>query len=249
MASMIEHGVRASPPRTLGSIGEAGAIHSRHNSSEQSQKPMGSVPENQWQVIADVVKQLSQVASNLSGASQGTFNVSSNTPQPTVQTPDWSKINLVLKSDIKEPPYFRGDSTDQCTVTEWQEMMQAYLIKKSCSVPEQGREILDRLMGRAKDIARIGIRNNPLINISRDPDAIYSMLRQHFGEAISSTTPLADFYSTLPRQSETSMDYWIRLNKAVDLANDCLLRQGKRVEDPSHEVTMMFVKHCPDPAL
>lgn len=176
LASMVEHGVRASPLRTLGSIGEAGAIHSRHNSSEQSQKPMGSVPENQWQVIADVVKQLRQVASSLSGASQGTFNVSSNTPQPTVQTPDWSKINLVLKSDIKEPPYFRGDSTDRCTVTEWQEMMQAYLIKKGCSVPEQGREILDRLMGRAKDIARIGIRNNPLINISRDPDAIYSML-------------------------------------------------------------------------
>lgn len=45
------------------------------------------------------------------------------------------------------------------------------------------------------------------------------------------------------------MDYWIRLNKAVDVADECLRRQGRNIEDPSHEVTMMLVKHCPDPAL
>lgn len=104
-------------------------------------------------------------------------------------------------------------------------------------------------MGCAKDIVRTAIRNSPLVNISRDPDVIYTILRQHFGEPISSATPLADFYSTLPKPSESSFDYWIRLNKAVDLANECLQRQGKHVEDPSHEATMMFVKHCPDAAL
>ncbi len=108
---------------------------------------------------------------------------------------------------------------------------------------------MDRLLGRAKDIVRIGIRNSPLVNISRDPDVIYDILRQHFGESISTTTPLADFYSTLPRQLESSLDYWIRLNKTIDLANECLQRQGKRVEDPGHEAAMMFVKHCPEPAL
>lgn len=51
------------------------------------------------------------------------------------------------------------------------------------------------------------------------------------------------------RRSESGLDYWIRLNKAVDLANECLKRQGKRVEDPGHEVTMMFVRHCPEPTL
>jgi hypothetical protein len=83
----------------------------------------------------------------------------------------------------------------------------------------------------------------------RDPEAIYNILRQHFGEAISSTIPLGYFYETLPRQTESCLDYWVRLNKAIDLANECLQRQGKRVDDPGHEVTMMFVKHCPDPAL
>ncbi|KAF4097450.1 hypothetical protein G5714_021458 [Onychostoma macrolepis] len=45
------------------------------------------------------------------------------------------------------------------------------------------------------------------------------------------------------------MDYWIRLNKAVDVAEECLKRQGRNLEGPSKDVTMMFVKHCPDPAL
>ena len=61
--------------------------------------------------------------------------------------------------------------------------------------------------------------------------------------------PLADFYSKLPLAGESSMDYWICLNKAVDAADECLRRQGRNIEDPSHEVTMMLVKHCPDPAL
>lgn len=31
--------------------------------------------------------------------------------------------------------------------------------------------------------------------------------------------------------------------------NACLKRQGRNLKDLSKEVTMMFVKHCPDPAL
>ncbi len=61
--------------------------------------------------------------------------------------------------------------------------------------------------------------------------------------------PLADFYNTLPLAGENPMDYWIRLNKAVDVADECLKRQGRYIETPAHEVTMMFVKHCPDSAL
>ncbi|CAL1603727.1 unnamed protein product [Knipowitschia caucasica] len=45
------------------------------------------------------------------------------------------------------------------------------------------------------------------------------------------------------------MEYWIRLNKTVDVASECLRRQGRSIEDPAHEVTMMFVKHCPDQSL
>ena len=90
--------------------------------------------------------------------------------------PDWSKVNFVMKSDMCEPPTFRGDGTEICTVYEWQEMMKTYLVKKGYKMPEQGHEIMERLMGRAKNLVKIGIRSNPLVNISRDPEVIFSIL-------------------------------------------------------------------------
>lgn len=41
------------------------------------------------------------------------------------------------------------------------------------------------------------------------------------------------------------MDYWIHLNKSIDAADECLRRQRRLVEDPSAEVVMMFINHCP----
>lgn len=131
----------------------------------------------------------------------------------------WSNLNLVLRhQDIKEPPTIRGDKTDRCTIGEWEELMQTYLNRKGFSVSEQGHEILDRLMGRAKDVVRTCIRNNPLINMSRDP---------HFGDAVSSTTPLRDFYETLSRRSKSGLDYWIRLYKALTLLTSAY-RDGEK---------------------
>ncbi|KAK0131382.1 hypothetical protein N1851_033925 [Merluccius polli] len=61
--------------------------------------------------------------------------------------------------------------------------------------------------------------------------------------------PLADFYDTKPFPTESAVDYWIRLNKAVDTAAERLKRQGKTLDNPSGEVAVMFVTHCPDPQL
>lgn len=203
--------------------------------------------------MIEVIKQMGQelrdsIISGLSASNLDHSKVNTDTAAAS-SVPDWAKVNLIMKSDVREPPIFRGDVTDKCNVYEWQEMMQTYLSKKGYKTSEQGREMLDRLMGRAKDLVKIGIRNNPLVNISRDPEVIYSILKQHFGEAISSTTPLADFYATLPDQGESSLDYWVRLNKAADLANECLQRQGRQMEDVGHEVAMMFVKYCPNSEL
>lgn len=243
LADLIAQSARASPVQTQ--LGDR---------SWSGQNPAGGDPLNQLHGITDLIKQLgseigSQISASLSQAGQAGANVNSNTLPNTAQNPDWSKMNLTLKSDIKEPPYFRGDSSDRFTLTEWQEMMQTYLTRTGCSLSEQGNEIMARLMGRARDVVKICTRNNRLLNITRDPDVIFTILREHFGDAISSTTPLQDFYETVPKHSESSLDYWIRLNKAIDLADECLRRQGRRVEDPSHEVTMMFLKHCPDPSL
>ncbi|KAL4009395.1 hypothetical protein ACER0C_003247 [Sarotherodon galilaeus] len=60
---------------------------------------------------------------------------------------------------------------------------------------------------------------------------------------------MADFYSTVPAPGETPVEYWVRLNKAVDAAEESLKRLRRHIEDPCQEAAMMFVKYCPDPTL
>lgn len=71
---------------------------------------------------------------------------------------------------------------------------------------------------------------------------------EYFSEA-PSCLPLADFYATLPRAKENPVDYCIQINKAADLADEGLRRQGKCFDNIGEEVTRMFVKFCPDPSL
>ncbi|RXN22067.1 interleukin-1 receptor accessory -like 1-A isoform X3 [Labeo rohita] len=92
--------------------------------------------------------------------------------------------------------------------------------------------MMSRLGGRARDIIKVTLRSNPSLKPGEDPRVITDILKQHFSELTYSAMPLADFYSTLPTVGENAMDYWIRLNKAVDVAEDCLKRQGRNLEDP-----------------
>lgn len=149
--------------------------------------------------MADLMKQLgseigNQIAANLRSAGQNAHRDYVDAQQPSLQSPDLSKFNLIIRhQNIKEPPTFRGDKTDRCTIGECPELMQTYFNKKGFSASEQDQEILDKLMGHAKDVVRTCICKNPLIDVARDPHVIFSILRQHFGDAISSTTPLRDF--------------------------------------------------------
>ncbi|KAI3374357.1 hypothetical protein L3Q82_005963 [Scortum barcoo] len=104
-------------------------------------------------------------------------------------------------------------------------------------------------MGKAKDIVRITLRSSPSMKPQENPKVIYDILRQHFSEVTYSCMPMADFYRTVPVTGETPIEYWLRLNKAVDIAEEGLKRLGRQMENPCQEATMMFVKYCPDPAL
>ena len=84
--------------------------------------------------------------------------------------------------------------------------------------------------------------------MGQNPGLIYDVLLQYFSDA-SSCLPLADFYATLPRPNENPVDYWLRINRAADLADEGLHRQGRQMESTGEEVARMFVKHCPDPEL
>lgn len=56
--------------------------------------------------------------------------------------------------------------------------------------------------------------------------------------------PIGDFYTTKPKAGESEMDYWICLNKAIDVAYECLCRRGKNIDYSSADFVMMFISHC-----
>ncbi|XP_073727747.1 uncharacterized protein [Misgurnus anguillicaudatus] len=158
-------------------------------------------------------------------------------------------VRLVMQSEAKEPPVYRGDASDKISVHEWEELMDMYLRKRGIPITEQHQEILSRLMGRAKDVVKVTLRCNSALNPVENPKAIMDILKQHFSDVTYSCMPLADFYGTVPLAGEDPVEYWVRLNKAVDLTEEALRRLGRRMEDPCQEAAMMFVKYCPDPTL
>lgn len=160
-----------------------------------------------------------------------------------------SGAKLVLQTDVKEPPIFKGDGSDKYTVSEWEELTAGYLKKRAVPVAEQHSEIMSKLMGKAKDIVRITLRSSPSLRPQENPNVIFDILKQHFSDMTFSCMPMADFYSTLPVSGETPVEYWVRLNKAVDVAEEGLKRLGRQLENPCQEAAMMFVKHCPEPTL
>lgn len=161
---------------------------------------------------------------------------------------DASKMNLVLKSG-REPPYFRGDSSDKCSVFEWEELMRAYLEKGNYSGLERIDEIINKLMGRARDVIQIWLRNSASVSRTGDVDMVFRVLKQHFGGVISTGLPMADFYATKPYHNEGPFDYWIRLNKAADLAEQHLKSEGRTLQNRDMELAVMFIRNCPDKGL
>lgn len=204
--------------------------------------------------MSDIVQQIGQQLADSIVTRLSASNTTAEVPKSPVYTPDkndsvhsrtldLSQVTLVA-SGAKEPPVFRGDGSDAMTVDEWEESMRSFIRKSAVPVENQAEEILIHLRGRAKDIVRFGIRNGD-IDITTNPTAIYSLLRRHFGSSLCSSVPLADFYSTLPKENEDPYEFWLRLNKAADNAVSCLREQGKTFENPSVEVARMFIRHCP----
>lgn len=163
---------------------------------------------------------------------------------------DLSRVNVILHTDVKEPPVFKGDGSEASDISEWVEMMQLYLRKRNFQCADQADEIMSRLRGRARDVVKIALRSDPTLDVARQPDVIYGILKQNFSMLSYSSMPLADFYSTLPKHNECPIDYWVRINKAADIADECLMQmQGKHMDDVGREVAMMFIRNCPDSGL
>ncbi|XP_026228893.1 uncharacterized protein LOC113170836 [Anabas testudineus] len=208
--------------------------------------------------LTDMVGQLgAQIGESIVAKllSAGVMNTSGdNLTTPTAQTTyrdtvrqDLPHVTVHVKSD-RELPTFRGENTDKYSVQDWIDMTKSHLRKHEIPVDGQAEEIMSHLLGKARDVVRIALRSDSGLDVKKSPEIVYDVLLHYFSDA-PSCLPLADFYATLPRHKENPVDYWIRLNKAADLAMEGLQRQGKRTENMADEVALMFVKHCPDPDL
>ena len=74
-------------------------------------------------------------------------------------------VRVIVKSD-KEPIIFRGDKTDKYTVTEWVDLMKSYIRMQDYDVSLQTEEVMRRLMGKARDVVKIGLRSDPVLSTS-----------------------------------------------------------------------------------
>ncbi|XP_037828974.1 uncharacterized protein LOC108247133 isoform X1 [Kryptolebias marmoratus] len=202
---------------------------------------MSTIVQQIGQQLADSVMAHLNSSSPSGTAIKITQNESHQVPCSSL---DLSQVQLVSRSQVKEPPIFKGESSDTVTVDEWKDSMRNYIKKSGVQQDHQAEEILVHLRGRARDAVKCGIRNCG-IDVQRNPQAIYSLLRKHFGSDQCSPVPLADFYSTRPREAEDPFEYWLRLNGAADVAVNQLKEQGKTFDNPSAEVTRMFIRNCP----
>ncbi|KAK0148851.1 Transposon Tf2-6 polyprotein [Merluccius polli] len=202
-------------------------------------------------LITDLAKKIGDtISANLSTMQQPSTDQTRSSMSQSSSDAGLSQLKVLVQSDTKAPPYFRGDHTDLFSVHEWEDMMNCYLKRVKCDTPAEMYDlIMSRLTGRARDVVKVSLRSRSGLSASDLPLAVFDILKRNFSELSYSSLPMRDFYSTVPRVGESAMDYWIRLNKSIDAADECLRRRGKSVEDPSTEVVMMFINHCPDPSL
>lgn len=130
-----------------------------------------------------------------------------------------SQVKVVVQSDAKPPPYFEGNHKDVFPISEWEDMMKCYLQRVNCNTHDERFTLLmSRLTGRARDVVKVSLRCRPELRGGERVSVVFSTLKTNFSNLTFSNLPMKDFYSTVPRSGEDAMDYWIRLNKAMDAA-------------------------------
>lgn len=206
---------------------------------------MGTIVQQIGQQLAESIMSHLSSSSLSATVNKTPKNESNELPCSTI---DLSQVQLVTRSQVREPPVFRGEGCDALTVDEWEDSMRNYIKKSSIQQENQAEEILIHLRGRARDVVKFGIRNCG-IDVQQNPQAIFGLLRKHFGSDQCSPVPLADFYSTQPKENEDPFEYWLRLNAAADVAVSRLTEQGKMFDNPTVEVARMFIRRCPSKEL
>lgn len=199
-------------------------------------------------LVSDLASQIGlSIGESIASCIESRLNNAPSAVGASVNEP--SLLNVIVRQDVKEPVHFKGDGNDTCSVHEWEVMMLSYIKKRGIAVSEQAEEVLTKLSGRAREVVKVGIRSKPVLNLHDGPGPIFEILKQHFSDTLSSSLPLADFYATRPHSGEQPLDYWLRLNKALEVTEDSLERQNKTFDYLSRDLAAMFIQNCPDPEL
>lgn len=156
-------------------------------------------------------------------------------------------VNLTISHDNYEPHPFGGAVLT--SLQSLSESVRVYLSWRGIELCDQVEEVLSKLRGKAQDVVKIGLCSQPSLDLGSGPQPLFHILIQHFGDSVTSFKPLANLYDTQPFPTETAVDLWIRLNKAIYNAVAGIKRQGITLGNPSREVTVMLISHCPDPEL
>lgn len=98
-------------------------------------------------------------------------------------------VTVHVKRD-KQLQTFRGDDSDRLSVQDWIDMTKTYLRNQDVPVCEQADEIMNHLLGKARDVVRFAFRSDPTLDVTRKPELIFNVLLHYFGEA-PSCLPLA----------------------------------------------------------
>ncbi len=156
------------------SMSELEGIDLNDNSHTSLSKPIAE-PTTSHSDSGDSALGLAAGMAHQIGCSVGEAIVSrleSRTLSANVGGLDVSNLSLLLKSDVRESVCFRGDSSDKCTVCEWEDVMLVFVRKKGFSAHEQSGEVLSRLIGRAREVVKVVLRRNPTTDLSQGPDFI-----------------------------------------------------------------------------
>lgn len=70
------------------------------------------------------------------------------------------------------------------------------------------------------EVVTEGLQSRPSLSLSEGPEPIFELLKEQFSDSVSSDNPIADFLATLPYSGEYPFDYWLRLNRAMELTED-----------------------------
>lgn len=150
---------------------------------------------NVTQQLIDLIGELgSQIGKSIAGRLLVSQNVVNTTPTTTIRLDQPStlatcKLSFIVRTDIKEPPMFKGDESDKYRVKEWIDVMELYLQKISCPEAEKASTILSYLLGRAKNIIKVGLKSTGSVSTEK----INDMLRHYFTDHLVSPFAIGRF--------------------------------------------------------